>query len=999
MKKAKTLKMKRNLAINKKPKKPDPVALDKAIKEEFFDGEHLNDAGTTLYVEAMLIDRRSDLPQVMQDHVAHCAACQREVYEFYQFMQDEDVSNSSVHAFLDEHKQSLKPASMVSKGLGKRIRNIAAAVVVLGTIGWLMLQNPSKADQSMISKIETPFINQSINVQFDELDVSNEEAKTIKLEDGTIINIPAYSFVDKKGKPIKGKVKIEYRELHNTADIIASGIPLEQDSLGVTNNLETAGMFEIRGKKGKEPVYIAQGKNIDIQFASRHDGNGFNHYYLEDGTQPLTLNYLRTNQAGIIPGAFAQSSTAKVSPQWQWIGASAITSKIIVEKRIQEAKTYKKVDKQRIDSLKEVIAQMKSKHHTDSIEYIEKLLAQQKKDLAQEQKAKADYFQLDFNMEKNPHLEFFKDVVWQYIGENKEQSPTKRNSWVFNEKWDDIKLTSLKYLPVSLTGHKAAVFSVNFSPDSRYVVSASADATAKIWDNQGRLVQTLIGHSKAVTKALFSPDGQKVLTASDDFTAKLWNKQGNLLANLSGHKGKVLSIDFSANGKLILTAAADNTIKLWNNQGRLLHTMQHKYALKEARFAPNSKNVLSVSKKGPVKIWYIDGKLLHTLEGDHNSVGVSKDSKYLVTTSVISETGSGVWSSDGELLHSIKGSANQAIFSNDGTHLITIANRTAHLFSIYQKGVRTVLIKNMGGSYKGKGHLQKINNIQFSPSQHAIVTASDDYLAKIWDGSGNFRYNLRGHTNKVNHATFSPNGLHIATASADNTVKLWVETSQKDIYELELIKERRVVETNGRRVEIRGKNFVTIVRKATSDEIPEELQTKGLVHKSFTQNKDLSDMIARYEQAVKQKANKQRELKAKKPKVRAKVLRSFTVRRFGVYGAHRVFKMEENIICKAEFDFGPGVDHQDENIKVYLITGEQGTAVVPYTQRSWHRFQFDPNMANKLIAILPNDRLAVIEKREFANIDVDKVDQAGSYTFKLHPRPIQSKQDLDFVLN
>lgn len=994
--------MKRNLAINKKhkSKKADPVALEQALRDDFLDSEgHLNDAGTTLYVEAMLINRRSDLPELLQDHVEHCAACQREVYEFYQFMQDEDVSNSSAHTFLDEYKQAQKPTSVATISLGKRLRNIAAAVVVLGAIGWMMLQNPSGNSQKLISKIETPFVNQSINVRFDELEVSNEEAKTLNLEDGTIIHIPAYSFIDKKGKPVKGKVKLQYRELHNAADIIASGVPVEYDSMGVKHSLETAGMFEIRGKKGKEPVYIAQGKNIDIQFASRHDGENFSHYYLEDGTQPLALNYQYSNQASIIPGAFAQGKPVKIAPQWKWLGASAITSKIIVQKRVNEAKAYKEADKQRIDSLKNVIAKMKSQHHTDSVEYIEKLLAQQKRDLDKARKAKADYFQLNFDIKNNPYLEYFTNMVWQYIGENKEQSPTKGNSWIFNEKWDDIKLTNLKYLPVSLKGHKAAVYSVNFSPDSKYVVSASADATAKIWDNQGNLVQTLIGHRKAVTKAKFSPDGQAVLTGSDDFTAKLWNNQGNLLANLSGHKGKIISIDFSANGRFILTAAADNTIKLWNYQGRLLHTMQHKYMLKEAKFTPNGKKVLSVSKKGPVKIWYIDGKLLHTLEGDHNSVSASKDGKHLITTSVISETGSGIWSINGELLHKIKGSTNQAIFSNDGTHLITIANRTAHLFSIYQKGVRTVLIKNMGGSYKGKGHLQKINNIQFSPSQHAIVTASDDYLAKIWDGSGNFRYNLRGHTNKVNDATFSPNGLHIATASADNTVKLWVETSQKDIYEMELIKERRVVESKGKMVEIPSKNFVTVVRKAASEEIPEELQTKGLVHKSFTQNKDLTEVIAKYEQVVKQKADKQRELKAKTPKIRAKVLRNFTIRRFGIYGAHRMFKMKENIICKAEFDFGPGIDSQDEEIKVYLITGEQGSAVVPYTQRSWHRFQFDPNMANKLIAILPNDRMAVMNKREFADIDIDKLDKEGRYTFKLHPRPVQSKQDLDFMLN
>lgn len=995
--------MKRNLAIHHKKTTPreDLIALEKALEADFFEEGHLNDAGITLYVEAMLVNRRSDLPQKMQTHVEDCAVCQREVYEFYQFMQDEDMSNSSVHAYLDRYQKALKQTKSAVRPIrrSRKARNIAAAAVVLFAVGWMLLQKPAMSGNSLISEIQTPFVNQSINVRFNELEVNNEEAKTLKLENGTIINIPAYSFIDKNGKPVKGKIKLNYRELHSAADIIASGVPIEYDSLGGKNYLETAGMFEIRGKKGKEPVYIAQGKTIDVQFASRHEGARFNHYYLEDGTQPTALNDFNINQAGIIPGAFAQSKVSKMSPQWQWISASIITSKLIVQKPAEPTDQHEEINKQRIDSLKKVIAEMKAKHHTDSIEYFEKLLAQQKKDQERVRKAKEDYFQLDFNIDKNPYLEYFNEMVWQYVGENKQQSPTKGNSWIFNEKWDDIKLTNLKYIEMSLKGHQGTVYSAKFSPDSKYIVSASADATAKIWNNRGQLVRTLNGHNKAVTQALFSPDGQQVLTASDDYTAKLWNLSGTILANLTGHQGKIIAIDYSSNGQYILTAAEDNTVKLWSKTGRLLHTLQHKYALKNARFAPNSKYVMTVSKKGPVKIWYIDGKLVHTFDGDYNSASFSRDSRYLLTTSTIAELGTKMWTISGELMHTIKGAADHAIFSNDGTHLVTVGNKTAHLFSIYQKGIRTVLIKNMGGSYKGKGHAQRINNIQFSPSQHAIITASDDYLAKIWDGAGNFRYNLRGHSRQVNDAAFSPNGLHIVTASADRTLKLWIETSQKDIYELELTKERRVVETKRGLREIPGKSFVTIVRKANADEIPKELQPEGLLHKSFTQSKDLKEVISRYEEIIKQKANNLRALTAKKPEVKAKVLRGFKIRKFGIYGVHRIFKMKENIICKAEFDFGTGQKSKEEGIKVYLITGDRGSAVVPFTQRSWQRFQFNPNMANKLVAILPHDRLAIMNKREFARIDIDKLDQQGNYTFRLHPRPVRSKQDLDFILN
>ncbi|HAS44079.1 MAG TPA: hypothetical protein DCS93_26615 [Microscillaceae bacterium] len=993
--------MKRIFKIHKRTNHKENLAvLEQTLEEGFFEGEHLNDAGIGLFVEAKLVNRQADLPAKIRDHVEECAICQREVYEFYQFMQDENVSNSSVHTFLDNYQQTLSPKQTPVLALSRRVRSIAAAVIILFVVGWVMFNIPTGKKVSPISQIHSPFVNQSIDVRYNELEINNEEAKTLRLENGTTIHIPAYSFIDKDGRPVKGKVKLNYREMHSAADVIASGVPMEYDSAGVKNNLETAGMFEIRGKKGKEPVYIAQGKTIDVQFASRHEGEGFNHYYLEDGTQPLTYNYLNANQAGIIPGAFGQSNTpARVNPRWNWMGMSLITSKLLVQKPEPVQKNSQNKANQRIDSLKNVINQMKAQHRTDSIEFIEKMLMEQKKKQEQVRKAKEDYFQLDFNVGKNPYLEYFKEVVWQYVGENKQQSPTQGNSWIFNEKWDDIKLTNLRYVPLSLKGHQGEVFSVSFSPDSKYLVSASADGTAKIWDNRGNLLRSLDGHSQAVTQAKFSSNGKYIITASNDKTARLWSLDGKVLANLTGHQGKIISVDFSENGQRILTASEDNTVKLWSTSGRLLHTLAHKYALKSALFAPNSKYVLTVSKKGPAKIWYIDGKLLHTFEGDYNSASFSRDSEYLLTTSTIAEFGTKLWRINGELMHTIKGATDQAIFSNDGNYLITVGNRSAHLFSIYKKGVRTVLIKNMGGSYKGKGHLGKINNIQFSPSQHSIITASTDNLAKIWDGNGNFRYNLRGHLSKVNDAAFSPNGLHIATASADKTVKLWIETSQKDIYELELVKERKVIETKRGRKEVPGKNFVTIVRKANNEEIPEELQAEGILHKSFTQSKNLNEVIAKYEEAVKQKSNLLRTLKAKKPEVKAKVLRGFKIRKFGVYGVHRIFKMPDNIICKAEFDFGNGQTSLDENYRVYLITGDRGSAIIPYTQQSWQKFQFSPDMVNKLIAILPNDRLGMMNKQEFAHIDIDKLDKQGKYTFRLHPRPIMSKQDLDFVLN
>ena len=45
---------------------------------------------------------------------------------------------------------------------------------------------------------------------------------------------------------------------------------------------------------------------------------------------------------------------------------------------------------------------------------------------------------------------------------------------------------------------------------------------------------------------------------------KLWNTQGKELQTLTGHSGTVNSVAFSLDGKTIASASSNNTVKLWN---------------------------------------------------------------------------------------------------------------------------------------------------------------------------------------------------------------------------------------------------------------------------------------------------------------------------------------------------------------------------------------------------------------------------------------------------
>jgi WD40 repeat protein len=344
----------------------------------------------------------------------------------------------------------------------------------------------------------------------------------------------------------------------------------------------------------------------------------------------------------------------------------------------------------------------------------------------------------------------------------------------------DLQTRQPALAPFMLTD---TAYGVAFSPDGSRLALATGERTAQVWaldsashPTFARRLFTLSGHTGAVSAVAFSPDGQRLATASWDATARLWDA--------TGHADQVNTVAFNSDGTRLLTASSDKTVKVWDPAtGGTLFTLPHAGAVWQAVFSPDDSRIAAAVNDGTAVIWdAATGKTLLTLIGHFNLLGgvaFNPEGSRLVTGSW--DHTAKVWdAANGQELLTLTGHTGeiQAVaFSPDGKRIATGGwDNTARIWDAATSAEIFALT----------GHAQEVEDVIFSPDGKILATASGDGTARLWNvGTGQEMLTLSGHTQPVNGVAFSRDGNRIVTASADGKAKVWATASGQELLTLD----------------------------------------------------------------------------------------------------------------------------------------------------------------------------------------------------------------------
>ncbi|KAJ5620812.1 hypothetical protein N7510_004796 [Penicillium lagena] len=261
-----------------------------------------------------------------------------------------------------------------------------------------------------------------------------------------------------------------------------------------------------------------------------------------------------------------------------------------------------------------------------------------------------------------------------------------------------------------LAAHFDTLRSIEWSSDSRFLLTSSKDLTARVWSldpEEGFEPTTLAGHRQGVVAAYFSGNQELIYTVSEDGALFRWEyvskKDPDTMDDIAEARWRIVKKDFFMQNDAKVNCAAFH--------------------------APSNLLVVGFSN-GLFGLYDLpEFNMIHQLSVSQSNIDV------------VTVNQSGEWLAFGSSKH--------------GQLLVWEWQSESYIL-------------------KQQGHLDSMNALVYSPDGQKIVTAADDGKIKVWDVKSGFCIvTFTEHSSGVTACEFAKKGSVLFTASLDGSIRAW----------------------------------------------------------------------------------------------------------------------------------------------------------------------------------------------------------------------------------
>ncbi|MFQ5629522.1 MAG: AAA family ATPase, partial [bacterium] len=423
-------------------------------------------------------------------------------------------------------------------------------------------------------------------------------------------------------------------------------------------------------------------------------------------------------------------------------------------------------------------------------------------------------------------------------------------------------LESQEPLVAFYKGHWGDFWSIDFSPDGRYI-AAGGEKSLRLWDASGKPLPHFKKGQGRIIYVTFSPDSKKIVTVGDqeaqkdgDEEIKFWDLFGNQVGQLKGNTGDIRHVTFTPNSRQLLAGdrlwdwngnkvrelsfkpsfvnpngrllagSKDRIPCLWNWMGKQVTEFKgHQGWGRSLMFSPDGELLVTTGRDGTIRFWQVKSQKYLAEFREHRSTFkmiFSPDGSLLVSSDISYEYSSNsnfprigrdnavsLWNMQGKKVGEVpRFSGNSGLISmilspdNQQLAVVEAVNKTARLWDWKRRQIVGRLREPSGS---------RIIGVSFSGENSFPISKEKDGTVHVWDWEGKQINQFKDPRSQLYQVTLSNDGKRIITTGNEGA-RVWdLKGNQVAEFKVDLNKSSEaILSPDGCLLAVNGKESVTV---------------------------------------------------------------------------------------------------------------------------------------------------------------------------------------------